>query len=123
MLRAVPARQAAVRVRALRMAYANFERTMAMLDRLECLGRRLQSPLIIDVVIMVRERVSRRVRLGALLGVAAARRGELCCRLAAKWESPGHLLHRCDNRVDGAGVNVFKLILALSSRVEDFSIP
>lgn len=52
----MPARQAAVRVRALRMAYLDFERTMAMLDRLERLGQRLRSPVIVDVVVMVRER-------------------------------------------------------------------
>lgn len=56
-LRVESARRAAIRVRAIRSGYVDFERTIRCLDRLERLGHRLNSSMINQVVIEVRDSV------------------------------------------------------------------
>lgn len=53
-LRAVQARRATIRVHALTAAYRNFDRTLRLIDRLERLGRRLGSAVVVDLMIEIR---------------------------------------------------------------------
>lgn len=53
-LRPFRARQASARVRAIRNAYTDFDRTLRQLDRIERLGRRLQSAVILDSIVAIR---------------------------------------------------------------------
>lgn len=53
-LQAVQARRASIRVRALTHAYQDFAGTLRCIDRLEQLGRRIGSPLVVDLMVEVR---------------------------------------------------------------------